>query len=179
MGDWYHAAVDFAVQNGLFKGMTATTFEPNTPMTRGMLVTVLWRYENSPKEGTNVFTDVKDGDWFADAVAWAAENGIVTGVGNGRFDPNGKITREQLAAILYRYSGNKGYDTSKRGDFKTFPDKDEVSSWAKDAYGWAVGEKLINGNNINGVSCLDPQGNATRAQVATILMRFIQNIAEK
>lgn len=178
VSNWAHAGIDFCVKNGLFGGMSKTTFEPEGNMTRAMLVTVLWRYENSPKEGTNIFTDVKNGEWYAEAVAWAAENGIVTGVGNSRFDPNGKITREQLAAILYRYSGNKGYDTSKRGDFAPFPDKDKVSSWAADAYGWAVGEKLINGNKINGESCLDPQGNATRAQVATILMRFIQQIAK-
>ena len=175
-GDWYHLAVDFAVERGLFKGMTETTFEPNTAMTRGMLVTVLWRYENSPKEGKNEFVDVKAGDWYEEAVAWAAEHGIVTGVGNGKFDPNGKITREQMAAILYRYSEYKEFDTSAKGDFGPFPDKDKVSTWAKDAYTWAVGAGLITGNVINGRTLLDPQGNATRAQVATILMRFIKNI---
>jgi len=173
VGDWYHLAVDFAVKEGLFKGMTETTFEPNTPMTRGMLVTVLWRYEGSPKEGKSDFTDLT-ADWYKDAVAWAASKGIVTGVGNGRFDPDGKITREQLAAILYRYSKNKGYDTSKQSDFAGFPDKGKISDWAKEAYGWAVGVGLITGNDGK----LDPQGNATRAQVATILMRFIQNIAK-
>lgn len=172
-GDWFHEAVDFAVKNGLFNGMSETTFEPNTPMTRGMLVTVLWRYEGQPEGGVNQFADVKDGVWYAKAVAWAAENGIVTGVGNNKFDPNGKITREQMAAILFRYSDYKGYDVSRRDDFDGFPDKAKVSSWAKDAYGWAVAEKLITGNDGR----LDPQGNATRAQVATILMRFIQNIA--
>ena len=173
-GDWYHLAVDFAVERGLFKGMTETTFEPNTAMTRGMLVTVLWRYENSPKEGKNEFVDVKAGDWYEEAVAWAAEHGIVTGVGNGKFDPNGKITREQMAAILYRYSEYKEFDTSAKGDFGPFPDKEKVSTWAKDAYTWAVGAGLITGNVINGRTLLDPQGNATRAQVATILMRFIK-----
>ncbi len=173
-GDWYHEAVDFAVKRGLFKGMTETTFEPNTPMTRGMLVTVLWRYEGSPEEGKNEFVDVKAGNWYEKAVAWAAKNEIVNGVGNGRFDPNGKITREQMAAILFRYSAYKEYDTDKRGDLSKFPDAAKVSGWAKDAYAWAVGEGLITGNGGR----LDPLGFATRAQVATILMRFIQNIAE-
>lgn len=177
-GDWYHEAVDFAVKNGLFNGMSDTTFEPNTPMTRGMLVTVLWRYEGQPEGGTNNFADVKDGEWYAKAVAWAASKGIVNGVGNGKFDPNGKVTREQLAAILFRYSESKGYDTSKTGNLNTFPDAAKVSDWAKSAYSWAVGESLIGGNVINGKTLLDPQGNATRAQVATILMRFIQNVAQ-
>lgn len=169
---WYHEAVDFAVTKNLFKGMTATTFEPNTPMTRGMLVTVLWRYNDEPRQGTNFFADVKDGQWYTDAIAWASYNGIVGGVGNGRFDPDGKVTREQLAAILYRYSGADG---AWRGSYASYPDAGSVSSWAADAYAWAIGEGLISGNLINGKTMLDPQGSATRAQVAIILMRYIQN----
>ena len=172
-GDWYHEAVDFAVTKGLFNGMSETTFEPNTAMSRAMLVTVLWRYEGEKKAGANIFTDVPDGQWYTDAVAWAAVNGIVGGVGDGKFDPNGNITREQMAAILYRYSESKGFDTSKTGDLNTFPDAAKLSDWAKTAYSWAVGEGLITGNDGK----LDPQGNATRAQVATILMRFINKIA--
>ena len=170
-GDWYHEAVDFAVSMGLFNGMTDTTFAPNTAMTRAMLVTVLWRYENEPREGKNVFLDVKAGEWYEKAVDWAAENGIVTGIGGGKFDPNGKITREQLAAILFRYAEYKDCDTEARGSLAGFPDRSRVSAWAKDACAWAVGEKLITGSEGR----LDPQGNATRAQVATILMRFIRN----
>ena len=145
-------------------------------MTRAMLVTVLWRYEGSPKEGTNTFTDVsaKDGSWYIDAVAWAAENGIVGGVGDNRFDPNGNITREQMATILYRYSERKGIDTSKQGSFSGFPDAGKVSSYAKTALQWTVAEGIIGGSDGK----LLPQGNATRAQVATILMRFIENITE-
>ena len=172
-GDWYHEAVDFAVKEGLFNGMTDTTFEPNTPMTRAMLVTVLWRYEGSPMVVGSGFIDLT-ADWYMDPVAWAASKSIVMGVGGGRFDPDGKITREQLAAILYRYSFDKGFDVSKQSDFAGFPDKDKVSSWAKEAFAWAVAEKLITGNEGR----LDPQGSATRAQVATILMRFIKNIAK-
>lgn len=171
--DWYHGAVDFAVTKGLFNGMTDTTFEPNTPMTRAMLVTVLWRYEGSPMVVGSGFIDLT-ADWYMDPVAWAASKSIVMGVGGGRFDPDGKITREQLATILYRYSFDKGFDMSAKSDFAGFPDKERISGWARDAYSWAVGAGLITGNEGR----LDPQGNATRAQVATILMRFIQNIAE-
>ena len=170
--DWYHEAVDFAVENGLFGGMSENTFEPNTAMTRAMLVTVLWRYEGQPKEGTNSFTDVPDGQWYTDAVAWAAHNSIVGGVGDNKFDPNGNITREQMATILYRYASGKDIDTSARADLSGFPDAGNVSSYAKDPICWAVAEGLINGSDGK----LLPQGNATRAQVATILMRFIENL---
>ena len=169
---WYADAVEFAVRNGLFNGMSATTFEPETAMTRAMLVTVLWRYACQPKEGTNVFTDVPEGEWYTDAVAWAAYNNIVGGVGDNKFDPNGNITREQMATILYRYTSGQGIDTSARADLSSFPDAGNVSSYAEDPICWAVAEGLINGSDGK----LLPQGNATRAQVATILMRFIENI---
>ena len=152
--------------------MSANTFEPNTAMTRAMLVTVLWRYAGQPNEGTNNFTDVKSDQWYTDAVAWAAHNGIVGGVGNNKFDPNGNITREQMAAILYRYANSNGIDTSARADLSSFPDGNKVSSYANDAIRWAVAEGLINGSDGK----LMPQGNATRAQVAAILMRFIENV---
>ena len=174
---WYHLSVDYAVKNGLFGGTSANTFEPETAMTRAMLVTVLWRYEGQPKGYENTFTDVnaKSGNWYIDAVAWAASNGIVNGVGNNRFDPNGKITREQMAAILFRYAQKKGINTDKRGDLSAFPDGSKVESWAKEAMQWAVAEKIIGGSDGK----LLPQGNATRAQVATILMRYIENIVNK
>ena len=143
-------------------------------MTRAMLVTVLWRYEGEPKAAANTFSDVKAGQWYTDAVSWAAANGVVDGVGNNRFDPDGNITREQMATILYRYCSGKGLDTSKRGDLSGFPDGNKVGSWAKDAVQWTVAEGIISGSDGK----LLPQGNATRAQVATILMRFIQNIVE-
>ncbi|MBQ6430934.1 MAG: S-layer homology domain-containing protein [Oscillospiraceae bacterium] len=185
VNDWYHEAVDFAVEKGLFNGMTDTTFAPNTTMTRAMLVTVLWRYEGEPRDTENtagavsgdnetVFTDVPRGEWYTAAVTWAAKESIVSGVGNGKFDPNGKITREQLAAILYRYADYKGYRTDSYDNMSDFLDRYRVSFWAQDACGWAVAEKLITGIGDR----LEPQGSATRAQVATILMRFIRNIAE-
>ena len=171
---WYFGAVNYAVSKGLFNGMSETTFEPNTPMSRAMLVTVLWRYEGSPKEGANTFTDVPADRWYTDAVAWAAANGIVGGVGSGRFDPNSSITREQMAAILFRYAQGKGYDTGRRGDLTPFPDRARVSDWARDAIEWAVAEGIIGGSDGR----LLPRGSATRAQVAAILMRFIEKFAK-
>ena len=173
--DWFHEAVDFAVEQGLFGGMGANTFEPNTPMTRAMLVTVLWRYEGKPEAPANTFSDVKAGTWYSDAVSWASANGVVNGVGSNKFDPEGNITREQMATILYRYSDGKGIDTNKQGSLSGFPDADKVSSYAQTAMQWTVAEGIIGGSDGK----LLPQGNATRAQVATILMRFIQNIAEE
>lgn len=175
--EWYHPYVDYAVEHGLFSGTSENTFEPETAMTRAMLVTVLWRYEGQPKGYENTFVDVnaKSGSWYIDAVAWAAANNIVSGVGNGKFDPEGKITREQMATILFRYANWKGIDTSKRGDLNTFPDGGKTASWAKEAMQWTVAEKIIGGSDGK----LLPQDSATRAQVATILMRFIENIVNK
>ena len=169
---WYHDAVEYAVTNGLMKGVGNGKFDPEGSMTRAMLVTVLWRYEGEPAEGENTFIDVPDGTWYTEAVAWAAANGVVGGVGNGKFEPEGNITREQMATILFRYAQKKGIDTSKRGELSGFPDSGKVSSWAKDAIQWAVAEDIINGSDGK----LLPQGNATRAQVATLLMRFINQI---
>ncbi|MGM9553816.1 MAG: S-layer homology domain-containing protein [Faecousia sp.] len=168
---WYYDAVNYAVQNGLMNGVGNNQFDPEGSMTRAMLVTVLWRYEGEPEAGKNPFTDVLNGQWYTEAVAWAAANGIVGGVGNNQFEPEGKITREQMATILYRYAEKKEIDTSKRGDLSGFPDGGKTASWAKDAMQWAVAEGIINGSDGK----LLPQGDASRAQVATILMRFIEN----
>ena len=172
--EWYHLSVDYVVTHGLFGGTSENTFEPETAMTRAMLVTVLWRYEGQPEAGENTFSDVPSGKWYTNAVAWAAENGVVCGIGNNRFDPDGEITREQVAAILFRYAEMKEFETSKRGDLSTFPDGSKVGSWAETAMQWAVAEGIINGSDGK----LLPQGNATRAQAATILMRFIENIVK-
>ena len=169
--DWYHESVDFALENGLFGGMSADKFAPNTAMTRAMLVTVLWRYEGQPSTGGSTFSDVKSGQWHTEAVAWASKSGVVTGVGNQKFNPNGNITREQMAAILYRYANYKGIDTSMSAKLDGFPDGHKVSAYANDAIRWSVAQGLINGSDGK----LLPQGNATRAQVAAILMRFVQN----
>lgn len=171
---WYHSAVDFSVTRDLFNGMGDGRFAPESSMTRAMLVTVLWRYEGEPHEGENTFTDVPDGQWYTDAVAWAAANGVVKGVGNEKFDPNGNVTREQMVTILFRYCGDKGFDTGARTNLGSFPDVGNVSAYAKVPLEWAVAEGIVNGSDGK----LLPKGNATRAQVAAILMRFIQNIAE-
>ena len=173
---WYAGAVGYAVSNKLMNGMGGGKFEPNGSMTRAMLVTVLWRYAGSPAEGTNGFSDVPNGDWYTQAVAWASKNGVVNGVGNGRFAPNGKITREQMAVILFRYANQQSIDTGKRGDFDKFADANRVSSYAVDALQWAVAEGIVGGSSEGGKLLLNPQGNATRAEVATILMRFLENV---
>lgn len=173
--NWAHAGIDFCVKQGLFEGMSETTFEPDTAMSRAMLVTVLWRYEKEPADGENIFTDVEDDAWYAKAVAWAAKNAIVDGIGGGHFDPEANVSREQLATILFRYAKTLGLDTEAKADFAGFEDGDKVSSWAADAMSWAVAEGIIAGSKDGGKLYLDPQGNATRAQVALMLMRFLQN----
>ncbi len=173
---WSYAAVKYAYDNKLFSGTSADEFSPAADMTRGMLVTVLYRMEGEPSvSGDAGFTDVKSGDWFAKAVAWAKANNIVSGVSATEFAPNNKVTREQMAAILYRYASYKSYSTSAKGDITAFNDKANVSAYANDAVSWAVGEKLISGTGNN---TLAPKGNATREQVATILQRFAENIAK-
>lgn len=174
VSNWAHAGVDFAVTRGLFNGVSATKFDPAGNTTRAMLVTVLWRYAGQPAEGSNIFTDVAAGKWYEDAIAWANSTGVVNGVGGSKFDPNGCITRQQLATILYRYTTSQGIDTSARASLNEFPDHGSVSGYAYEAMQWAVAEGLINGSGGN----LLPKGNATRAQVATILMRYITNIVE-
>ena len=175
---WYHEGIDFALNNGLFNGMSATTFAPDSPMTRAMLVTVLWRYAGSPAGGNGSFSDVPGGIWYSTAVAWASSEGVVNGVGGGRFDPDGTVTREQMATILYRYSLSLGIDASQQADLSSFPDSGKVSGYALAPLAWAVAEGLITGTQKGGQVYLDPQGSATRAQVATILMRYIYNVVE-
>ena len=176
---WYKNSVDYAVEHALMNGTGANTFEPESTMTRAMLVTVLWRYANAPKPGANPFTDVPNGKWYTDAVAWAAENGVVNGVGDGKFEPDGSVTREQMATILYRYAQKVGIDTSKHTELSAFPDASRVSAYAREPMQWIVAEGVIGGSRENGQDWLNPQGNATRAEVATILMRFIENVAKR
>lgn len=176
--DWYYSAVLFAVKNGLFNGTSQNTFSPDEPMTRAMLVTVLWRYAGEPEAEGNLFTDVPFNSWYAEAVAWAAANGVVNGVGAGRFDPEGTVTREQLATILYRYSAGQELDVSARTDLTTFPDGGKVSGYASEALSWAVAQGLVTGVKEGDRIYLDPQGSATRAQVAAILMRYIEKVSK-
>ena len=171
---WGHEGIDFVVENGLFNGMSATTFEPDTPMTRAMLVTVLWRAAGMPRQGTNPFYDVPENVWFTDAVKWASDCNLVNGMEEGRFFPQENITREQMAAILYRYAQYNAQDVSGMADLSAFPDELTVSGWAENAMCWAVAKGIIGGLQTGETTILLPQGNATRAQVATILMRFLQ-----
>lgn len=176
-GTWYYGAAAYAYNNGLFAGMTPTTFAPNATMTRAMLVSVLWRLAGAPApKAPNTFVDVPDGAWYTDAVTWAAENGVVSGIGGSRFDPSGFVTREQTAEILYNYAHSKGYDVSARADLTEFPDAASVSGWAEEALSWANAAGLINGTVRDGQTILDPQGSASRAQVAMILMNYVEHV---
>ena len=177
---WAHLGMDFAVNNGLMNGTgSGTTFEPNTNMSRAMLVTVLWRYSGSPEAPGCSFTDVKPSAWYYNAVSWAASEGVVNGIGDGtQFDPNGDVTREMLATILCRYAGKIGVDNSPRASISDFPDAASVASWSSENVKWAVAEGIISGAVKDGKTVLAPQDSANRAVVATIMMRFIQNVVE-
>lgn len=173
---WYADAVQYVYENGMMSGTSETTFSPDLTTTRGMIVTILYRLENEPTvTGTTAFTDVAADQYYANAVAWAAQNGIVSGIDATTFAPNNAITREQMAAILYRYAQFKGYDVSVKADLSVYTDAAQVSTYATDAMAWANGAQLITGTSQ---ATLTPAGNATRAQVATILMRFCENIAK-
>lgn len=174
-GDWCFDAVQYVYENGLMNGTSSTQFSPNRVTSRGMIVTILHRLDGTPAAGGFYrFEDVAAGSYCEDAVAWGAENGIVGGYGNGKFGPGSPITREQLAAILYRYVGYKGLSAEAAEDnLAGFPDVARVSGYAVSALNWAVGAGLINGT-ADGT--LNPQGSATRAQVAVILYRFCVNI---
>lgn len=173
---WSYSAIKYAYENKLFSGTSADKFSPTDEMTRGMLVTVLYRFAGEPAvNGDAGFADIKSGDWYAKAVAWAKANNIVSGVSAAEFAPNKDITREQMAAILHRYAAYKSYSTAANGSIAGFNDNANVSAFAKDAVSWAVGEKLISGTGNN---TLAPKGNATREQVAAILQRFAENIAK-
>ena len=170
--DWSYDAVKYAYENGLMSGTALDTFSPDTNTTRGMIVSILYRLEGSPAITERAaFTDVESGQYYADAVAWAAANGIVSGYDAFTFGPNDNITREQMASILYRYAQYKGIDTSAAGNLAAFSDNASISAYARTAISWAVGEGLVSGM---GDGTLAPQGQATRAQVASILMRFAQ-----
>lgn len=172
--DWFYDAVVYVYNEGMMDGISATQFAPNSNLTRGMVVTMLYRLEGEPRvTGSSGFDDVASGAWYADAVTWAAENGIVNGVSDTEFAPNVNITREQLAAILYRYAEYNDYDVSGRDDLSEFTDRSSISSYALDAMRWAVDEGLITGITN---TTIEPQGTATRAQAATMFMRFMSTV---
>lgn len=171
---WYHEGVDYALTNSLMNGVGGGKFEPDGQLTRAQLVTVLYRAAGEPDTGkqVNPFTDVADDTWYTKAVIWAANNGIVNGVGKNVFAPDASITREQIATMLYRYAGA---EAAKEDKLSAFPDAAKTSDWAKEALNWAVASGLINGvADANGTANLEPQSTATRAQIATILMRWLE-----
>lgn len=171
--DWFASAVDYVTGKGMMNGTADNTFSPKAHTTRGMVVTVLYRLENQPSTSAASFTDVASGAYYANAVAWANANGIVSGYGSGKFGPNDKVTREQLAAILYRYAQYKKYDVSGAKSLDGYTDAQSVSSYAVPALQWANAAGIVTGKSG---SKLDPKGNATRAEVAAMLMRFCENV---
>lgn len=172
VSDWFYDDVRYVYANGIMDGTSSDRFAPNAPLTRAMIVTILYRMDGSPAmSGASDFKDVDSNKWFAKAVAWAAANGIVNGYGSGLFGPNDPVTREQLAAILYRYTAYCKASTTMNGDnLASFTDLSTVSGYALESMNWAVGEKLLKGAN----SKLDPKANATRAQVAAIIHRYLE-----
>lgn len=168
--DWYYTCVRFVYERGLFQGENATTFAPRATMTRAMLATVLCRLAGAQNTAPDAgFSDVPD-TWYTAAVNWAAQVGVVTGNGDGTFSPEASVTREQMAAMLYRYADSYlGLDASAAGDLSGYPDANQVSSWAQEAMSWAVGAKIITGTDAG---TLAPTGTASRAEVAAMLQRF-------
>lgn len=176
--DWFYEAVSYAVENGLMSGMSEDIFAPNTPLTREMLAVVLYNVEGQPESTeADTFTDVKGDMWYTDAILWANENGIVAGYDNGAYGVGDLITREQFATILYRYAQFKGYDTTQGGmAVREFSDYVNISDYARPAMAWAVNAGIMGGMDDG---TLMPQGKATRAEAATMLMNFCENMVEK
>ena len=174
-GEWHRDAVAFVFSKGLMGGTSETTFDPELQVNRGMMVTMLHRLEGTPDSPLSAFADVLEGQYWAEAIGWASRNGVVLGYSDTEFAPGRNITREQLAAILFRYAQLKGYDTSKQADLGAYTDAGSVSEYALEAMRWAVAEGLISGKTA---TTLVPGGEATRAEAAMILMRFCENIAK-
>ena len=173
--DWFSADVQYANEQELMSGTSDTTFSPNDTTTRAMLVTILWRLEGRPEASKgNNFTDVKNDQYYYDAVSWASDNLIVSGYSDVQFAPNDSMTREQLATVLYRYANYKEYDTSDKADLSTYKDVQHISGYAVDAFKWANANGIITGTSSD---MLEPQGAANRAQIASILRRFCEKYA--
>lgn len=172
-GAWYYDNVEYVFKHELMSGLNDTTFGPNDPLARAQFATIMYRKEGKPEVSyTNRFKDVSDGNWYTDAIMWASDAGVVTGYSNGNFGPGDKINREQMAVMMYRYANGKGYDVSASVALNSYQDGNCVSGFAKQAMQWCVAEGIITGKN-NGTQ-LDPQGNATRAECATIIRRFVE-----
>ena len=173
--DWFYDEVVYVYENGLMNGVENNQFAPNTATNRAMLATILYRLAGEPDvSGDMPFTDVETGTWYTDAVLWAAQNGIVNGVDEGIFAPMNTLTREQLVTMLHRYAEAEGYDVSAAADLSGYPDAGKVQPYAQEAMSWAVAEGIVEGMDGN----LNPAGSATRAQIATILMRFCEGVAK-
>ena len=171
---WYYDAVEYVYDNGLMNGTASDTFAPNATLTRGMLATVLWRMEGSPVVNYALpFEDVSGDQWYTEAIRWAASVGVVNGTSATTYAPNANITREQLATMLYRYAAYKSGSVSTSASLSGFTDAGSVSDYAADAMEWAVAEEIIGGMTS---TTLVPQGSATRAQTATMLMRYCENV---
>lgn len=169
--DWFFESVRFANFYHLMSGVSENEFAPLNNLTRGMLVTILYRLEGEPECSESTFNDVDKDMWYSDGIAWAAENKVVNGIGENKFAPNSNITREQIALIMYNYSNLHSLDTTESKSAESFKDASDVSDWSKKAVEWAVGSGLLSGK---GDGILDPKGNATRAEIATILMRYVE-----
>lgn len=169
--EWYYTSACYAYVQGLFTGVSSTTFAPHSPVTRAMMATVLYRMADQPEtSGNSSFTDVPQGQWYSDSVAWAEENGVANGVGDGQFNPDGKLTREQMAVMLRNYASRYlQADVSASDNLNQFADKETVSDWAKEAMGWAVSVGILTGRDN---SDLDPGGEASRAEASAMLRRF-------
>lgn len=176
--DWYYNPVGYAYERGLFSGMDANHFSPDSPMDRAMLMSVLYRLAGSPSfSGGPSFTDVVSGSWYDRAVRWGAAQGITSGTGNGRFSPGGQITREQAVSMMYNYAVQyMGLSAGSGADLSRYADLNRLSSWARPAMAWAVEQGIVSGVTSGGRITLDPQRSATRAEMATMLRAFCENI---
>ena len=168
---WFYDSVRNVYENYIMNGVSPTLFQPNGTMSRAMVATVLWRLEGEPEmDDTSVFTDVPRGQWYTQAIAWAYEQGIITGYGSGRFGPQDNVTRQQLAAMLFRYAKTMDLDGGERASLSAYRDQGQVADWAREAFAWAVAKGHINGTSP---TTLSPTGTATRAQCAAILTRML------
>lgn len=174
-GKWYHRFVDYAIENGLMGDAGNGAFSPEGTLTRAQVITVLWRLEGEPQAANAIsFTDVAESAWYTDVIRWAVREGIMGGYDDGSFGPNNPIKWQELAAILYRYAGYKGYDVTAKGDPAYFTDPAKIGSWAYEAVQWACGAALL---ETEGCSMIDPAGNTKRCEFAATIMRFMENVA--
>lgn len=171
-GHWAETAIEYICQKGLMQGVGNNCFEPDAPLTRAMFVTVLYRIENEPETKAPKFTDIENGSWYENAIGWANENNIVYGISDTEFAPNMNITREQMAAILYRYAQIKGYDNSNNVSIN-YTDADTISEYSLNAVTWTSTHSIMTGNEK---SEFVPRKNATRAETASVIMRMIENL---